>query len=60
MGYLSKTGKLDDLSVRRAIIYGSVMASFTVEDFSLDRIAALSTEEIEARYKEFREITAFE
>ena len=60
MGYLSRTGKLDEMSVRRAIIYGSVMASFTVEQFSVDRITALSMEEIEARYKEFRQITTFE
>ncbi len=60
MGYIAKTGKLDDRSVRRAIVYGSVLASFTVEQFSTDRIVALSHEEIEARYKEFREITLFE
>ncbi len=60
MGYLGKTGKLDDLSVRRAIIYGSVLASFTVEEFSVDRILGLSVDEIDARYKEFREITLFE
>lgn len=59
MGYLARHGKLDDLSIRRAIIYGSVLASFTVEQFSVDRIAALSNEEIEARYKEFQEITTF-
>jgi len=60
MGYIAKTGKLDDQSLRRAIVYGSVLASFTVEKFSTDRIVALSSEEIEARYKEFREITMFE
>ena len=60
MGYIAKTGKLDDQSVRRAIVYGSVLASFTVEKFSTDRIVALSNEEIEARYNEFREITLFE
>ena len=60
MGYIAKTGKLDDRSVRRAIVYGSVLASFTVEQFSTDRLVALSHEEIEARYKEFREITLFE
>lgn len=60
MGYLAKIGRLDDLSIRRAIIYGSVLASFTVEEFSADRILTLAEEEIEARYKEFREITLFE
>ncbi len=60
MGYIAKTGKLDDRSVRRAIVYGSVLASFTVEQFSTDGIVGLAHEEIEARYKEFREITLFE
>ena len=60
MGFLSRSGSLDDLTIRRAIVYGSVLASFTVEQFSIDRIAALSDEEIELRYREFREITLFE
>jgi len=60
MGYLAKNAKLDDLSIRRAIIYGSVLASFTVEEFSVDRIVRLSKEEIDSRYKEFQEITQFE
>ena len=60
MGFLSRSNSLDDLTIRRAIVYGSVLASFTVEQFSVDRIAALSDEEIELRYREFREITLFE
>ena len=60
MGYLSQNEKIDDTSIRRAIVYGSVLASFTVEEFSVDRVAGLSKQEIEARYKEFREITTFE
>lgn len=60
MGYLSKHVKIDDLHIRRAIIYGSVMASFTVEEFSVDRVLKLTDEEIATRYKEFREITLFE
>jgi sugar/nucleoside kinase (ribokinase family) len=59
MGFLSRGGSLDDMSIRQAIVYGSVMASFTVEQFSVDGISALSNEEIEARYEGFREITLF-
>jgi len=60
MGYLSQSGKLDELNIRRAIIYGSVMASFTVEEFGIDRLLSLSDEEISVRFREFREITLFD
>ncbi|MFI5303153.1 MAG: PfkB family carbohydrate kinase [Nitrospiria bacterium] len=60
MGYLSKTGSFDDSHLRRAIIYGSVMASFNVEAFSLDRIRNLSWDEISARSRAFKELTHFD
>ncbi len=47
-------------AVRRAMFYGSVMASFCVEDFSLDRLRSLSDGEIEGRYRAFRDLTHFE
>lgn len=60
MGYLARFGKLDDLTIRRAIIYGSVLASFTVERFGVERLLDLSEEEILSRYKEFLDITRFD
>lgn len=60
MGYLSKTRSFDDHQLRRAIIYGSVMASFNVEAFSLDRLRHLSQDEISARSRAFKELTHFE
>ncbi|UCD56848.1 MAG: bifunctional hydroxymethylpyrimidine kinase/phosphomethylpyrimidine kinase [Candidatus Hydrogenedentota bacterium] len=60
MGYLAQNGKLDELSIRRAIVYGSVLASFTVENFGVQRLISLSSDEISIRYKEFREIAIFE
>ncbi len=60
MGFLSQNGKLDDLSIRRAIIYGSVLASFTVEKFGVESLLGLSKEQVSARYKEFLEITRFD
>ncbi|RJP70796.1 MAG: sugar kinase [Candidatus Abyssobacteria bacterium SURF_17] len=60
MGYLARHGKLDELSIRRAIIYGSVLASFTVERFGVQRLLGLSEPEVLARYKEFLEITRFD
>ncbi|MDD5687314.1 MAG: PfkB family carbohydrate kinase [Elusimicrobia bacterium] len=59
-GYLAKLDKKpteDDM--KKAVIYGSVMASFNVEDFSLERLKKLTNREITARYKKFKEITRF-
>ena len=59
MGVLARSGTVTEATLRRAIVYGSVMASFAVEDFSLDRLKRLSEEEIEARYRAFQEMTRF-
>jgi sugar/nucleoside kinase (ribokinase family) len=60
MGYLARVRDLGPQAVRRAMFYGSVMASFCVEDWSLDRLRALSEGEIEGRYRAFRDLTHFE
>jgi sugar/nucleoside kinase (ribokinase family) len=59
MGYLANTGDLSEEGVRQAIVFGSVMASFNVEDFSLNRMKRLDYKEIEARYKSFKALTSF-
>jgi sugar/nucleoside kinase (ribokinase family) len=53
MGFLARHGMVTETSLRRAVVYGSVMASFVVERFSLERILALTWEEIDNRYREF-------
>lgn len=53
MGYLAKVNKINDNTVRKALFYGSVMASFTVEDFSVNRFLRLKKKDVEARYKKF-------
>jgi sugar/nucleoside kinase (ribokinase family) len=61
LGYLAAEGPpASDLSVRRAMTYGSVLASFNVERFGTERVQSLTRPEIEARYEEFRRITAIE
>jgi len=60
MGYLASTNNLSDETIRKATVFGSVMASFTVEDFSLDRLRSLNWEEIEDRFRRFQALTAFE
>ena len=60
LGYLASTRNFSDASMRQAVVFGSVMASFVVEDFSLNRIRALDYEEILNRYTEFKRLTHFE
>ena len=60
MGYLARCGELDDATLRQAVICGSAMASFCVEEFSIDRLRLLSRSDIEHRCQEFRTITLFE
>lgn len=59
MGYLASTRNLDENNIRRAIVYGSVMASFTVEDFSLNRLKRLDHDDITQRFKRFKLLTDF-
>ena len=59
MGYLAKTDKTDFATLKKAIIYGSTIASFNVEDFSFNRLKTLTMEEIEQRVELFKELTAF-
>ena len=51
--------EINDIAVRKAIIYGSVMASFAVEDFGLNRLLTLKKSEIEKRFDEFKTFTRF-
>ena len=53
MGFLARHGRVTESSLRTAVVYGSVMASFEVERFSLERLLDLSWEEIDNRYREF-------
>ncbi len=59
IGSLVKSGDFSPRSVRRAIVYGSVMASFVVEDFSLNRLRKLTLEDVERRYRQFVALTEF-
>jgi sugar/nucleoside kinase (ribokinase family) len=60
MGTLATADRLDQEVLRRAMVMGSVMASFTVERFSLDRLRDLTPREINTRFSEFRRLTHFE
>jgi len=60
MGYLASREKLDDGALRRAMIFGSVMASFNVEEFGTERVQRLTHAEINQRFRDFKRFTHFE
>jgi sugar/nucleoside kinase (ribokinase family) len=60
MGFMANVRDWSDPGLRKALVMGSVMASFTVEDFSLGGIKGLAYEEIERRYREFKRLSHFE
>lgn len=59
MGYLAGRGDKTDASLRRAMVYGSVLGSFAVEEFGLDRLRRLKRSEIHARARHFAKLTQF-
>jgi sugar/nucleoside kinase (ribokinase family) len=59
LGYLAASNDLSEANVRKAIVYGSVVASFVVEDFSLRRLKTLTRDDIERRYRQFVSLTEF-
>ena len=59
MGYLASVKRAGDAELRRAMVYGSVMGSFTVEKFGLDRLRTLKRAEIHARARHFYKMTQF-
>ena len=60
MGHLAKTGDLAEANLRRAVIYGSVMASFAVEEFGLGGLLRLSAAQIAERFHAFKKLTHFD
>lgn len=60
MGYLSSQEKLDESAMRRAMIFGSVMASFNVEEFGTERVKRLTHAEINDRFHAFARMTHFD
>jgi sugar/nucleoside kinase (ribokinase family) len=60
IGSLAACDAIDDAAMARAIIYGSTLASFAVEDFSLDRLLTLTQDEIRERFSCFKRLTHFD
>ncbi|GAC1679700.1 MAG: PfkB family carbohydrate kinase [Candidatus Acidiferrum sp.] len=60
MGHLAGAGSKTDAALRRAMVFGSVMGSFTVEKFGMDRLRRLKQSEIHARARHFAKLTQFQ
>lgn len=59
MGHLASLGRFDPQALKEALAYGTVTASFTVEDFSLDRLSAIDRAELDRRVAEYRQMLTF-
>ena len=59
MGYLARTGDTTPAGVRSALVAGTVLASFCVEDFSLDRFRTLDSAQVRARIAQFADLVRF-
>ena len=59
LGYLDSVGSMKNADFRRAAVYGSVMASFVIEDFGIERLKALSEKDIKKRYNDFEDLVSF-
>jgi len=59
LGYLDKVQRFAHPDIRRAAVYGSVLASFTIEDFGIVRLKTLTHQEIEARFRRFKKLVSF-
>jgi sugar/nucleoside kinase (ribokinase family) len=59
MGYLARSKKINEAGIKKAIVYGTIAASFCVEDFGVNRTAQLNVKEIEERIKKFRRCISF-
>lgn len=59
LGYLDAVQKLNEEALRKAAVFGSVMASFAIEDFGIERFKTLTLPEVKKRYADFKKLTTF-
>lgn len=59
IGYIASRAELNNSVYKKAVVYGTVMASFNVESFSVDKLASLNKEQIQKRYRKFVKLTRF-
>jgi sugar/nucleoside kinase (ribokinase family) len=59
LGHLDKVGRITPSEIRRAAVYGSVMASFAIEDFGIGRYLTLTGRDVRSRFAAFKRLAAF-
>jgi len=59
LGYLDKVKSFGQREIRKAAVYGSVLASFAIEDFGIDRLKSLTDQEVEGRFRHFKKLVSF-
>ena len=59
IGYLAKSSVINNHTLKEGVVYGTIVASFTVEGVSLNKLAKIRLSDIHRRYKEFRKLTQF-
>jgi len=59
MGHLAALGRFDPQALKEALAYGVITASFTVEDFSLDRLASIDRGDLDRRIAEYKQMLTF-
>jgi sugar/nucleoside kinase (ribokinase family) len=59
IGYLDSINDFSDEAIKRGILYGTIVASYTIEDFSMNRLLRLNKKDIEKRVEEFAELMRF-
>jgi sugar/nucleoside kinase (ribokinase family) len=59
IGFLAESGVRNEEAIRRAVVTGSIMASFAIEDFSVNRLLEVSVSDVNKRYRDFKDMTRF-
>jgi sugar/nucleoside kinase (ribokinase family) len=59
VGYLAKVGRFNEATMRTAVVYGNIIASFNVEDFSFKKLISLSNKQLDKRYDRYKKITSY-
>ena len=60
MGYLASVDDISKSALRKALVYGTLVASYNVEDFSLDKMRQIQRSDLDARYEQFQAMLAFD
>ena len=59
LGWVAKTDNISEANLRKAVVYGSVIASYNAEDFSINKLKKLNETDIKRRYQEFKKLVYF-